>query len=179
MMRGSRVGRPLLGKWHLRSFVVSVIGLPAPWADSSPREAPRPASSAPSQGRAAALRCSATWTRLVHNRPKLPRDLFYPLHTHTHLRRCAPSTPLPSSLVVWDDAGAPSSAVPSRVLSSAAAAVIPARGVRCLFYPVFFLLISLPSCASYPPSKHLSRPALPTLCLPPLQKDSGLLLGLP
>ena len=40
MIQGRRLGRPLLGKWHLCSFVVSVIGLSALSADSSPREAP-------------------------------------------------------------------------------------------------------------------------------------------
>lgn len=40
MIRGRRLGCPLLGKWHLCSFVVSVIGLCALTADSSPREAP-------------------------------------------------------------------------------------------------------------------------------------------
>lgn len=40
MIQGRRLGRPLLGKWHLCSSVVSVIGLRALAADSSPREAP-------------------------------------------------------------------------------------------------------------------------------------------
>lgn len=40
MIQGRRLGRPLLGKWHLCSFVVSVIGLSTLSADSSPREAP-------------------------------------------------------------------------------------------------------------------------------------------
>jgi len=40
MTQGRRLGCPLLGKWHLGSFVVSVIGLSALVADSSPREAP-------------------------------------------------------------------------------------------------------------------------------------------
>lgn len=37
---GRRVGHPLLGKWHLCSFVLSVIGLSALPDDSSRREAP-------------------------------------------------------------------------------------------------------------------------------------------
>lgn len=40
MIQGRRLGCPLLGKWHLCSFVVSVIGLSTLSADSSPREAP-------------------------------------------------------------------------------------------------------------------------------------------
>lgn len=40
MIQGRRLGRPLLGNWHLCSFVVSVIGLSTLSADSSPREAP-------------------------------------------------------------------------------------------------------------------------------------------
>lgn len=40
MIQGRRLGCPLLGKWHLCSFVVSVIGLSLLAADSSPGEAP-------------------------------------------------------------------------------------------------------------------------------------------
>lgn len=40
MILGRRFGCPLLGKWHLSSFVVSVIGPSTLSADNSPREVP-------------------------------------------------------------------------------------------------------------------------------------------
>lgn len=93
VIRGRRLGRPLLGKWHLCSFVVSVIGLPALSADSSPREAPR-ACQLRSIRRPGLLLftvqppSSTQLCLLIYVRRKLARDLFYPLD---YLRQNTPS----------------------------------------------------------------------------------------
>lgn len=93
VIRGRRLGRPLLGKWHLCSFVVSVIGLPALSADSSPREAP-PACQLRSIRRPGLLLFTVpppSLTQLcllIYIQRKLVRDLFYPLD---YLRQNTPS----------------------------------------------------------------------------------------
>lgn len=108
----------------------------------------RPASSAPSPGRAAALCSSATWTR--SHPPKT-----FPVTSSTlliHLRQCASSIP-PSFLVTScmgssDDVRAPSSVVLLWCLQLQQLQQLQQRKAFAAFFvPLFF--ISLPTCASH------------------------------
>lgn len=176
MIPGSRVGRLLLGKWHLHSFVVSVIGLPAPWADSSPREAP-PACQLRSVTRA------SHGSVLCRHLDSFTSAQNFPVTSSTlliHLRQCAPNIFL-SFLIAGcmgssDEVRAPSSAVLLWCLQLQQ--LQQRKAFSASFIPFFFIM--LPSCASYTLQTNTSAARLSQHSAPPpFKRTSGCSLGPP
>lgn len=170
MIQGRRLGRPLLGKWHLCSFVVSVIGLSTLSADSSPREAP-PACQLHSIRKPRLLLftvrapSSTLLCRLVYIPLKLHRDLSCPPE------RWAPPSLFSLSLWCFRIRGdTPIHHSFTRVFIVCfyffSEHWFQERMLAGSFYPPFFIF--LPFSYLSPPNKHLCRPSLPNLSLPPL-----------
>lgn len=169
MIQGRRLGRPLLGKWHLCSFIVSVIGLSTLSADSSPREAP-PACQLHSIRKPRLLLCtvwapSPTQLCLLIFILELPCDLSCPLVAPT---KTWAQASVPSLLLLYchirGDVLVPHS-FPHLFLFFFFEYWFRDRMFAASFYPLlYFPLLSYLS----PPNKHLCRPPLPNLSLPPL-----------
>ncbi len=183
MIQGRRLGRPLLGKWHLRSFVVSVIGLSTLSADSSPREAP-PACQLHSirepwlllftvQAPSSTLLClliyiplnfSVTFPALL--RPQ--KDGFHHLSFLCYF--CIFRSEETSCFFIL---------LPPCFFSS----FLNTDSRRGCWLPLsipFFIFLFMSLCVSFPllsslspPNKHLCRPPLPNLFLLPLKNSSG------
>lgn len=172
MIQGKRLGRPLLGKWHLCSVVVSVIGLSTLSADSSPREAPPTCQLHSIRKPWLHLCTSTTFNSALHSH--LLWNILLKLH-------CDLSCPL----VAPTKRGVP---LPAFFFSSWFTILFPFFFISVFFFfeywykkkiPLFIFLfmslcVSIPllSCLS-PSNKHLCRPPLPEPLSPSPQNSSG------
>lgn len=167
MIQGRRLGRPLLGKWQLCSFVVSVIGLSTLLADSSPREAP-PACQLHSIRKPRLLLCtvltpsSTLLCFLIYIPLKLHCDLSHPLVAPT--KRWFPASVVSLLLLYFQIRGDILISHSFPYLLSWI--LIPGEDVGCLFLSTsLFSSLCLLSYLSLP-NKHLCRPPIPNLSLP-------------